>query len=427
MTVLSTHPATGSAATRGLGWAVVALGLLAPPCAAVAPPVLRSDRPPVFTGDLAISLDAEGRPALSVSFSTSYLELQWIRLAYGLGAGLEYSVVLTQSDGFPAGGDVWERRIVVPDFKAARAPAAALVEQRTVAVKPGRYSVVLSVRDLNSGLQSSARDRLEIPDYSKVPVGFADLILGSWERDSVFREQPTRRFGQEASRLGARAVLFDRRPGAWPRDYPLHYELRQEDGEQVAQGDTVVRLAASGRPLTLRLRGLDLFLGSYVLEVRLSQGKSRWRVERSFEVEAAGPPRGKEFTRLLEVLAYIARPDEIDYLSSLPPEQQERGWNEFWRRRDPTPDTPQNEALVEFFRRVRYAEQHFQGVGPGWRSDMGRIYIKYGPPDQVESRPATVDAPLMEVWYYYNPYRRFYFADRDGFGRYVLLNPQAEL
>ena len=61
-------------------------------------------------------------------------------------------------------------------------------------------------------------------------------------------------------------------------------------------------------------------------------------------------------------------PEEMDWLRALPPEQQAQGWEELWRRRDPTPDTPRNEVQLEFFRRVRYAERHFQGFGPGWRT-----------------------------------------------------------
>jgi GWxTD domain-containing protein len=172
----------------------------------------------------------------------------------------------------------------------------------------------------------------------------------------------------------------------------------------------------------VRPTGGELFLGGYVFEVELAEGKSHWRVERSFDVDESGPPRGKEFDRMLEPLSYIASPQEMDWLRSLPPAQQAQGWEEFWRRRDPTPDTQRNEVQLEFFRRVRYAEHHFQGFGPGWRSDMGRIYIKFGPPDQIENRPQTSTDPQLEIWYYNQPYRRFVFADSEGFGRYLLRN-----
>ena len=120
--------------------------------------------------------------------------------------------------------------------------------------------------------------------------------------------------------------------------------------------------------------------------------------------------------------AAIASDEEMQALRGLPLEQQTLAWERFWRRRDPTPDTPRNEALIEFIRRVRHAERHFQGYGPGWRSDMGRIYIKFGPPDQIENRPATVQSPQIEIWYYSQPYRRIVFADREGFGRFMLVS-----
>ena len=57
---------------------------------------------------------------------------------------------------------------------------------------------------------------------------------------------------------------------------------------------------------------------------------------------------------------------------------------------------------------------------------MGRIYIRYGPPDQVEQRQPSATTPGLEIWYYNQPYRRLVFMDREGFGRFTLTNPPAE-
>jgi hypothetical protein len=83
-------------------------------------------------------------------------------------------------------------------------------------------------------------------------------------------------------------------------------------------------------------------------------------------------------------------------------------------------------ALAEFFRRVRYAEHHFGGFGPGWSSDLGRIYVKPGGPAQVESRAGSTGAGTPEIWADQRPERRFAFEDRAGFGRFVLVNPAFE-
>lgn len=401
------------------------------PARAVEIPPLRPDHPPEFTADLVLSLDGEGRPAMGVSVSVAYAGLQWIRLgpphpAGRFASGIEVAVSFVPRRGGPLVGDVWERRLVVGDYEATRPPRAAAVERRTFEIPPGRYEVAVTVRDLNAGTASRAEEDVVVPDYSRVPVGFADLELGVADSGGVFRGVPTRVYGIEIRHLAARAVLFDRRAGEWPRRYRFTYRVLDEMGEQMHAGVADATLGRSAEPLLIGPLGADLFVGRYTLEVELAEGRSRWRVNRSFEVEESGPPQGADYQRMLEALSYIASEEEMQALRELPADQQTLGWERFWRRRDPTPDTPRNEALIEFIRRVRHAARHFQGYGPGWRSDMGRIYIRYGPPDQIESRPPSSELPQLEIWFYHNPYRRFVFADREGFGRYTLLSPLGE-
>jgi GWxTD domain-containing protein len=70
----------------------------------------------------------------------------------------------------------------------------------------------------------------------------------------------------------------------------------------------------------------------------------------------------------------------------------------FWQRRDPTPDTEENEYKEEHYRRIAYANEHFAAGIPGWKSDRGRIYIMYGPADEVDTHPSggTYSRPMEE-------------------------------
>lgn len=386
-------------------------------------PPLRPQGSPEFVADAAVSLDGEGHTTLSVTVTVPHSELSWVRTPHGFAAGAEMTVVFAPQKPGRDYGDAWEKRVMVSTFARTRSPVAALLEHRRFAVPAGKYDLRISVRDLNSDVTSSVQDHVDVPDYSRVPVGFADLEIGRSDTAGVFTPVAARRFGLDVDRLAARVVLFDRRPGPWPRAYPFHYRILDDAGEELIVGTRDLALARSADPVILRPDSSDLFLGTYTFAVEVAQGKSKWRVERGFEVEESGPPRGREFERLLEPLALIAEPGEIEHLKSLAPEDRTRGWNEFWRRRDPTPDTPRNETMLEFFRRMRYVEQHYHTFGPGWRSDMGRVYIKFGPPDQIENRPASSQSLQLEIWYYNRPSRRFVFADRDGFGRYVLVSP----
>jgi len=70
----------------------------------------------------------------------------------------------------------------------------------------------------------------------------------------------------------------------------------------------------------------------------------------------------------------------------------------FWQRRDPTPDTEENEYKEEHYQRIAYSNEHFAAGVPGWRTDRGRMYIMYGKPDEIESHPSggTYERPMEE-------------------------------
>jgi GWxTD domain-containing protein len=389
-------------------------------------PSLRSEQSPTFTADVAVAVDPDGTPGLSLTISLTYPDLQWVKLAEGYGARFEMVVVFQPAKGISQQGDAWQRQLRVDDFARTTSYGSSVVERRTFHVLPGRYRMRVRVRDLNAGVESEVAGTVEVPDYSKVPLALAELELGTLDAGGTFEPQPARTFGFDSDRLAGRLAIVDRRDGAWPRGYTLRYRVLDENGQELAHGERLVTLQHAGATAVVRPDSASWFVGSYTFSIELDDARSHWRTERTFEVEESGPPRGQEFRRMLEPLAYIAEPRELDDLSHAAEADQAAAWEAFWKRRDPTPETARNEALIEFLRRIRYAEQHFQHFGPGWRSDMGRIYIKFGPPDQIESRPATLQSPQVEIWYYNRPYRQFVFADREGFGRFVLIGPGEE-
>ncbi|HVW86449.1 MAG TPA: GWxTD domain-containing protein, partial [Bryobacteraceae bacterium] len=79
-------------------------------------------------------------------------------------------------------------------------------------------------------------------------------------------------------------------------------------------------------------------------------------------------------------------------------EEREQFVEQFWLRRDPTPDTVENEFKEEHYRRIAYANEHYASGIPGWKTDRGRIYITFGPPDEIDSHPSggTYERPAAE-------------------------------
>src|SRR5215213_9847368 len=87
-------------------------------------------------------------------------------------------------------------------------------------------------------------------------------------------------------------------------------------------------------------------------------------------------------------VAYIITEDERSAFKKLKTnEEREQFIEMFWRRRDPDPDTDENEYREEYYERIAYANEHFASGIPGWKTDRGRIYIMFGKADEVESHP----------------------------------------
>ena len=106
-------------------------------------------------------------------------------------------------------------------------------------------------------------------------------------------------------------------------------------------------------------------------------------------------------------------------------EERDQFIEAFWQRRDPTPDTIENEFKEEHYRRIAYANEHFAAGIPGWKTDRGRMYIMYGPADEIESHPSggTYERPMEEgggstSTYPFEDWRYRYI---DGIGQEIII------
>jgi GWxTD domain-containing protein len=123
--------------------------------------------------------------------------------------------------------------------------------------------------------------------------------------------------------------------------------------------------------------------------------KKRRQQAKDYSKEIKGPYK----KWLDEDVVYIITPEERAAFKQLSNDEERDNFIEaFWQRRDPTPDTEENEFKEEHYRRIAYANEHFAAGVPGWKTDRGRIYIVYGPPDEIESHPSggTYERPMEE-------------------------------
>ena len=150
----------------------------------------------------------------------------------------------------------------------------------------------------------------------------------------------------------------------------------------------------------------------------------------------------KAFTEWLREVEPIITKAELDSWNKLDTnEEREQFINEFWRLRDPDPDTEENEYRDAYFERFAYVNEHFTSGIPGYKTDRGKIYLKYGKPDETESHPSggayqmasyegggSTSTYPFEVWWYRNiPGHsdvEIEFVDPSGTGEYrIARNP----
>jgi GWxTD domain-containing protein len=124
--------------------------------------------------------------------------------------------------------------------------------------------------------------------------------------------------------------------------------------------------------------------------------------------------KGAYKTWLDQDVAYIISDEERKAFRNLSNDEERDSFIEqFWLRRNPNPDSPDNEFREEHYRRIAYANEHYPAGKPGWKTDRGHIYISFGAPDSIESHPSggAYNRPMdegggetstfpFEVWHY---------------------------
>jgi GWxTD domain-containing protein len=206
--------------------------------------------------------------------------------------------------------------------------------------------------------------------------------------------------------------------------------------EQTRCAANPAALAATGGSLVKRIRRLlyqpqgsripfaPLF-SAVLLTFAVAGGLAfAWQVKVPAPAMSATQPKVSPYTKWLEedAIYIIDDRERAAFLSLRSDVERDHFIEQFWMRRDPTPGTPENQFKVEHYRRMAYANGHFAWRStPGWKTDRGRIYILFGPPDELEShrsgRPAQVDGIATNI-----PLEQWLYHSLKGIGVNVIMD-----
>ena len=374
-------------------------------------------------------------------------------LTRGSNAVVAYRVVLTVRDStnLQLVADSWTRSIPARLLGTRRGSS---LEHFTFAASPGTYTIEVAVHDSATG--RITRTQVPLTAFAARPVA-SDVQLATGMRAATSADT-ARRTGE--LRKGGVILEAAVQPLLTPNQASLGYYLEWYGKGLVADTAAVsVRvLKADGTPLVttpaqqvpfevgggvtramVDLAGLPP--GDYGFEV-VVQGRDTTVSRRApfrmggFETVAltAPPPTADKFEAMTEAqldtlygpLIYLMTSDETGIYSTLTLDGKRNFLRRFWAKRDPTAGTQRNEEQENFYSRIGEANRRYREGGaaeiPGWRTDRGRIFIKYGAPQEVMQRPQAANTLPYEVWKYtQRQLLKFVFMDMTQFGNYALI------
>lgn len=315
----------------------------------------------------------------------------------------------------------------VATFRETSRADESVIWQQYVRVAPGEYSLNLGVRDEGSPRAAAEEVTVTVPRLATRTLGTPVPVY-----EVVARSSP-----DSLPRLLARpraTVLF-----GGDSVVPVYVEIggtreatrvRAEvvgEGDAVLWRDSTVLLGRGGDLVsgTVLVPGADIGVGVVTLRVmqadRPDTAATRLLVTLGEDLPVAG------FDELVRYLRFFAPEYRLEPLTKSTGAERAVAWNAFLKATDPNPSTSENEALREYFARIRLANQRFRDDGQiGWLSERGMAFVGLGDPDNI-IEPVTQDMMQrnrQQVWVYTRWRLQLVFFDQTGLGRWR-LSPSA--
>ncbi|HEU4365502.1 MAG TPA: GWxTD domain-containing protein [Candidatus Krumholzibacteria bacterium] len=303
---------------------------------------------------------------------------------------------------------------------------------------PGDYTIDATLTVANTQISMRRSVTLRVPDFLAsgiafgtplvlaVPPGYAAGMRAWAEAGPLLGDAVT---PPDASIAGlerqpaVRFALFVEGTLSEPEPCDVFYEVTDSGDRQILYGRRRLMLAGTDDEYVLAFNVDDWSPGVYHVNLRARTYHPDRDATASVDVrvDVTRAMLGANFDDTIEILGLIASSDELKPLREAPEAQRAAAWAKFWAARDPDPSTDVNEALSQYIARLQYVTEEFSQFGPGWRSDRGRVYIRFGPPEQIDTAMDQRSTGEYEIWRYYTLGRSFIFYDMFGVGDFKLV------
>lgn len=384
---------------------------------------------PRFHTDLVNTAIAPSSPLsrLTIYIEILFDDLQFVKQGDSFEANYETAVTLFDKDNDQVDGAVWKQKVTAANFDMTNKRDHLAQSHHAFDLEPGEYKIKISVLDLETRQKSSRTLSSRLVRFDKAELSGSTLLFTSEVSRDSSGQFTIRPQISDASKgvIDSTQVFMEAYAAHPPREVKFKYELFGTITHARVRRSFTRTLESWNTPIFFELHSDSLPQDSYILTLEMEGGGTTFKTEKPFYIRwSALPASAADLKTAVEQLRYVASKNEWKRLKKAKGDALLEEFKAFWLRHDPTPGTEANETMDAFYSRVEFANQRFSVMHmPGWRTDMGLIFIVLGSPDDVERDVYPRDMKPYEIWNYYEYNRQFLFFDYTGFGDYRLETP----
>ena len=351
--------------------------------------------------------------------------LQFVKSSKGFKASYEATISIKRKKGDLVGRKNWSNDLITKTYLESTAKEIFNIHFNEFRVPLGEDYIIsaeLLDRDSNSSgiISKNLKLKKHSKDLSLFSPFFLDYLNGDW--GLIDNEIPLFRniLGEQLVRTTV-FVSGKVSPGPYEIDVivtnPKKQQLWEKTFQSVAQNNYFEKRIII--PDEISQQGLRS-----KVDIILKQNGKQKKESVILSISRLGiSSYVGNISQAIQNMRYILDDDEWKRLSKAKSDEQERLFIEYWLSRDPTPETKENELMDEYFSRINYSNVNFKTYTDGWKSDMGMIYVLFGPPDDLEVYNDPLSRMYQQRWHYYRINKFFDFVDENGFGDYKLTTP----
>lgn len=369
-----------------------------------------------FQVEAASYWEPEEGPYAKIRISLAYDELLFVKGEDGFTATYTASYRIATDKGERVHTGNLSGAVQVFSFAETNARNMLAHEEIRLRLPPGSYVVSVTMEDRENKRSGTRQQTLvmEPPKSSGLQLSSL-MLLGCMEDRQALSDTLPDPCG--ALTVAAELYAFG---DTSETVLPVRVEVSDARGKsRIEQSDSILVSGA----LTM----VEMFLGVTRLEagsyqVQMSVGThDPTTTARHMVVPWSIWTMVNRYDDAHRLLSYIAEKDEVRRFKKLAPQDRTEFWHAYWDEHDPVPSTPRNELVEMYEARIMYANDNFSAFEEGWKTDMGMVHVRFGPPDDIERHPFDRNNKPYEIWSYHSLKREFVFVDRTGFGRYDMV------